>query len=80
MKLIRHARFVADLSLREVAERCGIAISSLADIERGRRPSLQVAVRLAQALKLDAAEVIAEMLQSKLDESGLGRFKVSVSE
>lgn len=57
---IRQARKNSDRLTSDVAERAGVHPSFLCDIEHDRRrPSLEVARRLARALKLDVAETVA---------------------
>lgn len=53
MKNIREKREKLGMSQKELAEACGIAQSTLCDIEMGRsNPSLDVAVKIAKALNV----------------------------
>ena len=48
---IKERREQLGLSQKELAEMCGIAQSTMCDIEQGRcKPSIDVAVRIAKAL------------------------------
>ena len=50
---IKEKREQLGMSQKELAERCGIAQSTLCDIEQGRsNPSLPVAIKIAQELKV----------------------------
>ena len=50
---IRERREQLGISQKELADRCGIAQSTLCDYEQGRnKPSLPVAVKIAQVLKV----------------------------
>ena len=49
------------MSQKELAEKCGIAQSTLCDIEQGRsNPSLPVAVKIAQVLKENSIQFFAD--------------------
>lgn len=51
MKNIREKRESLGISQKELAETCGIAQSTLCDIEMGRsKPSIDVAIKIAKAL------------------------------
>ena len=51
---IRERREQLGISQKELAEKCGITQSHLCDIEQGRnKPSLPVAVKIAQVLDVD---------------------------
>lgn len=53
MENIREKREELGISQKELAERCGIAQSTLCDIEQGRsNPSMPVALKIAQVLKV----------------------------
>ena len=53
MKNIREKREKLGMSQKELAEACGIAQSTLCDIEMGRsNPSIEVALKIAKALKV----------------------------
>lgn len=53
MKNIREKREKLGMSQKELAESCGIAQSTLCDIEMGRsNPSIEVALKIAKALKV----------------------------
>ena len=50
---IKEKREQLGISQKELAEKCGIAQSTLCDIEQGRsNPSLPVAIKIAQELKV----------------------------
>ena len=51
---IKERREQLGVSQKELAEKCGIAQSTLCDIEQGRsKPSLPVAVKIAEVLKVE---------------------------
>ena len=54
MKLkIKERREELGISQKTLADKCGIAQSTMCDIEQGRcKPSLPVAIKLAKALKI----------------------------
>lgn len=53
MRNIREKREQLGISQKELADACGITQSHLCDIEQGRKkPSIDVAVRIARALKV----------------------------
>ena len=55
MENIREKREHLGISQKELAERCGIAQSTLCDIEQGRsKPSLPVAVKIARELNVNS--------------------------
>ena len=52
---IRERREQLGISQKELADRCGIAQSTLCDYEQGRsKPSLPVAVKIAQVLNVES--------------------------
>lgn len=52
---IRERREQLGISQKELAEKCEIAQSTMCDIEQGRnKPSLPVAVKIAQVLKVES--------------------------
>jgi transcriptional regulator with XRE-family HTH domain len=57
-ELLREYRLAAGLSQQELAERAGMSVRGISDLERGvrRRPWPGTARRLADALNLDAAD------------------------
>lgn len=58
---IREKREQLGISQKELADKCGIAQSTLCDIEMGRcKPSLQVAVKMAQVLKVQNIKFFAD--------------------
>jgi transcriptional regulator with XRE-family HTH domain len=58
---IRHRRRAEKLSLKDLAERSGISIGLLSQIERGlSSPSLRVLASLADALKLGLADLFSD--------------------
>ncbi|MGH2863200.1 MAG: helix-turn-helix domain-containing protein [Solirubrobacteraceae bacterium] len=58
-------REAMDLSLRELAERCGVSAPMLSQVERGETsPTLQVATRIALGLELRLSQLL------RLDEDG----------
>lgn len=53
---IRERREALGMSQKELADRCGIAQSTLCDIEQGRcKPSIETAIKLAKVL--DVADI-----------------------
>lgn len=53
MRNIRERREQLGMSQKELAEACGIAQSTLCDIEMGRsNPSIEVALKIAKALRV----------------------------
>ena len=61
-RLLREAM---DLSLRDLAERCGVSAPMLSQVERGETsPTLQVATRIAGGLELRLSQLL------RLDEDG----------
>ncbi|MDX8150298.1 XRE family transcriptional regulator [Patulibacter brassicae] len=62
---VRALRDEMGLSLREVAERCGVSATTLSQVERGETsPTLQVAARIAAGLDLRLSQLL------RLDEGG----------
>jgi transcriptional regulator with XRE-family HTH domain len=62
---VRALREAMDLSLRELAERCGVSAPMLSQVERGETsPTLQVATRIAAGLELRLSQLL------RLDEDG----------
>jgi transcriptional regulator with XRE-family HTH domain len=62
---VRALREAMDLSLRELAERCGVSAPMLSQVERGETsPTLQVASRIAAGLDLRLSQLL------RLDEDG----------
>src|SRR5918912_2441681 len=62
---VRALREAMDLSLRDLAERCGVSAPMLSQVERGETsPTLQVASRIAAGLELKLSQLL------RLDESG----------
>jgi transcriptional regulator with XRE-family HTH domain len=62
---VRALRDHMGLSLRELAERCGVSATTLSQVERGETsPTLQVAARIATGLDLRLSQLL------RLDESG----------
>jgi transcriptional regulator with XRE-family HTH domain len=62
---IRALREAMDLSLRDLAERCGVSAPMLSQVERGETsPTLQVAARIAGGLELRLSQLL------RLDEDG----------
>jgi len=62
---IRALRQAMDLSLRDLAERCGVSAPMLSQVERGETsPTLQVATRIASGLELRLSQLL------RLDEDG----------
>jgi transcriptional regulator with XRE-family HTH domain len=62
---IRALREAMDLSLRDLAERCGVSAPMLSQVERGETsPTLQVATRIASGLELRLSQLL------RLDEDG----------
>ncbi len=62
---IRALREAMSLSLRDLAERCGVSAPMLSQVERGETsPTLQVAAKIAAGLELRLSQLL------RLDESG----------
>ena len=62
---VRALREAMDLSLRDLAERCGVSAPMLSQVERGETsPTLQVAARIAAGLDLRLSQLL------RLDEDG----------
>src|SRR5437764_9643251 len=62
---IKALREAMDLSLRDLAERCGVSAPMLSQVERGETsPTLQVATRIAAGLELRLSQLL------RLDEDG----------
>ncbi|MCK9248790.1 MAG: XRE family transcriptional regulator [Solirubrobacteraceae bacterium] len=62
---VRALREQMGLSLRDVAERCGVSATTLSQVERGETsPTLQVAARIAAGLDLRLSQLL------RLDEGG----------
>jgi XRE family transcriptional regulator, regulator of sulfur utilization len=62
---VRALREAMDLSLRELAERCGVSAPMLSQVERGETsPTLAVAARIAAGLELRLSQLL------RLDEDG----------
>jgi XRE family transcriptional regulator, regulator of sulfur utilization len=62
---IRALREAMGLSLRDLAERCGVSAPMLSQVERGETsPTLQVATRIAAGLELRLSQLL------RLDEDG----------
>lgn len=57
---LREARAAAGLSLTELAQRCGLAASTLSKIENGQMsPTYDTMVSLAEGLAIDIAELVS---------------------
>ena len=64
-KILRDERHMAKLSLAAVAERSGLSYQMIGYVEREmREPSLDTLLRISDALKLDAAEVLKRAQES----------------
>ena len=62
---MRALREAMDLSLRDLAVRCGVSAPMLSQVERGETsPTLQVAARIAAGLELRLSQLL------RLDEDG----------
>jgi transcriptional regulator with XRE-family HTH domain len=62
---VRALREAMGLSLRDLAERCGVSAPMLSQVERGETsPTLQVATRIASGLELRLSQLL------RLDEDG----------
>jgi DNA-binding XRE family transcriptional regulator len=60
-KMVKDGRITAKLTQRTLAKRVGIKASHIAYIEAGRRkPSLDLVMRLARALRLNALALATE--------------------
>ncbi len=64
--VVRKHRLQADMTQEALAERAGIHATYVGMVERGdRNPTLDVAARIAKALKLDLAALIGEALAER---------------
>src|SRR3954453_13869447 len=62
---VKALREAMDLSLRDLAERCGVSAPMLSQVERGETsPTLQIASRIASGLELRLSQLL------RLDEEG----------
>jgi XRE family transcriptional regulator, regulator of sulfur utilization len=62
---VKALREAMDLSLRDLAERCGVSAPMLSQVERSETsPTLQVAARIAAGLELRLSQLL------RLDEGG----------
>jgi len=62
---VRALREAMDLSLRDLAERCGVSAPMLSQVERGETsPTLAIAARIAAGLELRLSQLL------RLDEAG----------
>src|SRR3954452_7782520 len=62
---VKALREAGGLSLRELAERCGVSAPMLSQVERGETsPTLQIAARIARGLDLRLSQLL------RLDEDG----------
>ena len=60
---VRALREAMDLSLRDLAERCGVSAPMLSQVERGETsPTLQVATRIAHGLELRLSQLLSQRL------------------
>lgn len=58
---IREKREQLGMTQKELAEKCGIAQSTLCDYEQGRNnPSLPVAIKIAQVLEENSIQFFAD--------------------
>ena len=63
---VRRRRMAASLSLETLAERAGLHPTYVSMVERGvRKPTLDVAARLAKALKVGLPKLIEEAQQRR---------------
>lgn len=61
---IKERREQLGISQKELAERCGIAQSSLCDFEQGRcKPSLETTIRIAKELKIDSDAITDDSIK-----------------
>ncbi|MFT4044936.1 MAG: XRE family transcriptional regulator [Gordonia sp. (in: high G+C Gram-positive bacteria)] len=66
--MIRIHRLNAGLTLAALAEQAGVTKSYLSKLERGRSsPSISVALRIAEVLGVDVAEVFADSVSTATD-------------
>jgi transcriptional regulator with XRE-family HTH domain len=78
--VLRAAREERKLTQRELCVRIGISTPQLSDIERGIGTlSLRRARQLADALELPFDQLVARVLQDRLDQAGLTHLRVTVS-
>ena len=56
---VRALREAMDLSLRDLADRCGVSAPMLSQVERGEtRPTLSVAAKIAAGLELTLSQLL----------------------
>src|SRR3954454_25208402 len=66
---VKALREAGGLSLRDLAERCGVSAPMLSQVERGEAsPTLQIAARIARGLDLRRSQLL------RLDEEGAVRI------
>lgn len=62
---MRARRLELELSLEELAERCGVSRAMLSDVERGlKNPSIRVVCQIAEALGCSVSQLIGETTQA----------------
>lgn len=77
--LVRAAREAAGLSPKQLCACIDMSLAQLSDIERGIGSlSLRRVRQLADALHLPEADVLAGVLQERLNEAGFSKFRVQV--
>ena len=78
-ELIRSQRRLANLSLRELAERTNVSNPYLSQIERGmHEPSVRVLRSIARALNVSAETLLAQAGLLERDEGATGNGKQAV--
>lgn len=54
---VKKLRMAAGITLAELAERSGVPVSTISDIEHGREPRLMTAILIARALGKEVEQV-----------------------
>ncbi len=78
-RILSSTRLADELSQIEFAEKLGLSVSHLCDIEKGRKTvSPERAVKFAKALGLSEKQFVRIALQDELNKAGLHRFQVMI--
>jgi transcriptional regulator with XRE-family HTH domain len=69
-ELLRKEREKAGLSMNEVAHRAGLSQQMVSYVERGmRNPTLETLLRIASAIEIDLAKIIARAVRETRSKS-----------
>lgn len=78
-QLVRKARLEVQMTPRILCNRIGMTVAHLSDIERGiQHLSLRRAQQMANVFGLPFDQIVASVLQDRLDEVGFANLKVIV--